>query len=168
MGKENMAKEIYKHTFYVDQVSVVDGELIIGDPVEYTYNFSLVMKGMDLFEKEYGKPLISTLTNIVRETNVKTVEELENLDDNMDFLLGMSSSFIDGKFIKALACASYIKIENNQPINNEFTAEEFKQLPVYPYVTSDFEFLGKMLSMAVSCIQDDNPKKKQNQKKVKN
>lgn len=164
-----MAKEIYKHTFYVDQVSVVDGELIIGDPIEYTYNFSLVMKGMDLFEKEYGKPLIASLTSIVKETNVKTVEELENLDNNMDFLLNMTDSFIDGKFIRALACASYIKIENNQAINNEMTVEEFKESPVFPYITGDFDFLGKMLSMAISCIQDDVPKKnKNNQKKGKN
>ena len=163
-----MAKEIYKHTFYVDQVNLVDGELVIGDPVEYTYTFSLVMKGMDLFEKEYGQPLIKTLTDIVRSTNVKTVEELEHLDDNMDFLLNMSGSILDGKFIKALACASYIKIENGQAINNEMTAEEFKNLPAYDYVTSDFEFLGKMLSMALSCIQDDSGKKKQNQGKRKN
>lgn len=165
-----MAKEIYKHTFFVDNVRVENGDLIIDEPTEYTYQFTLLMKGLDLFEREYGQPLIKALTTMIKETKVSDINDLENLNDNMDFLLNMTEGVLDGKFIRALACASYVKIENNQPINNEFTVEEFKELPVYPHITGDFEFLGKMMSMAINCVQDSGDKKKNNNqtKKGKN
>lgn len=153
--------EIIKHTFYVEQVSVVDGELVVGDPIEYTYNFTLLIKGFDLFEREYGKPIMQVLTKLFKETGV---EDFDNIDKagTIKNIINANETLFDAKFIKALACASYVKINNSMPINNDITVQEFKESEVYELVTSDLDFITELLSMTLDCLnrKEENKKKK--------
>lgn len=156
--------QIFKHTFYEDKIAVKDGELVLLDPEEYTMNFSLKMKGTDLFEQEYGKPLFPTITKILAKTEVKNPEDLK--EDDFVALLENSDALLESRWLKALATACYIKIDGAQVYNNEQTAMEFKESPVYSLVASDFEFIGKLLSMTIECLMDDKaPQKKGKQLK---
>lgn len=159
--------QIFSHTFYEEHIAVKDGELVLLDPTEYTMHFSLKMKGTDLFEQEYGKPLFPTITKILASTQVKDPSDLT--DSNIVTLLENSDALLDSKWVKALATACYIKIEGAEAFNNEQTALEFKESPVYSLVASDFEFIGKLLSMAIDCLMDDKaPKKGKQLKQNKN
>lgn len=153
--------EILKYKFYDEQVSVVDGELVIGDPVEYECNFTLLIKGFDLFEKEYGKPIMQVLAQIFRDTGV---ENLDNIDkaNAIGNMVKAEETLFDAKFIKALACASYVKIVNSTPVNTELTVQEFKESPVYELVTSDMEFVVQLMSMTMDCLnrKEEHKKKK--------
>lgn len=132
-----------KHTFYETGLTLIDGELVETDPKEVEYNFSLKMSGLKLFEQEYGKPLIKVITKLSQEIGSagETFSQAE--------LLGIVSNF-DEKAIKALACASYIKIANNQLINNESTVEEFKESFAYGILMNDIEFVLDLITMAIN------------------
>ena len=143
------AMKIIKHTFKIPRLEVNDdGELIeIGD-IEETYTFTLLHKGIGIFEEMSGKPLMSYLTNMAAKGEAEMVQE-----------------FLDKSFIPNLACASYVKIENGHFHNNRSTAEEFKRSSVYPHVTEDLNFITKLVEMAIDCVlgeQASESKTKQN------
>lgn len=157
-----------KHTFTEYGVTVVDGELIEQSGIEREYNFTLKNNGLKLFEKEFGKPLIKALTQILQQVDVNKLQEMTEESDISDVILA-TDGLIDDKFIRALACASYNKIENNQAINNEQTVEELKNSFVYDIMLTDIKFITELLNMAVHCIFEENRKQSnQSKRKVKN
>ena len=153
--------EIIKYKFYEEQINVVDGELVIGDPIEYECNFTLLIKGFDLFEKEYGKPIMQVLAKIFRDTGIENLDDI-NKTSAIGNMVKAEETLFDAKFIKALASASYVKIVNSTPVNNEITVQEFKESPVYELITSDMEFVTELMSMTMDCLnrKEENKKKK--------
>ena len=141
--------KIIKHTFKIPKLEVTDeGELKEIGNIEETYTFTLLHKGIGIFEEMSGKPLMSYLTNMA----MKSEEELVQ-------------NFMDKSFIPNLACASYVKIENGHFHNNRSTAEEFRKSNVYPHITEDLNFITKLVELAVDCVlgeQASESKTKQN------
>lgn len=140
--------KIIKHTFKLPNLTVQDGELVEDKETTATYTFTLLFKGIGLYEEIAGKPLINSLMDAVGqdENDMQTVEKI-----------------MDKKFIKDLACASYVKIVGDKFHNNRATAEEFKKSQVYPFIENDYEFIIKLITMATECIYDkgkDNAKRK--------
>lgn len=108
-----------------------------------TYCFTLLHKGIGLYEEMAGEPLISTLID------VQGADETE-----------MAKKVLDSKFILNLASASYVKIEDGRFHNNRATCEEFKKLPVVNHIT-DPAFVTALLQMATECAVGEakqNPK----------
>ena len=145
--------KILKHTFKIPNLEVVNGELTESGFKEETYTFTLLLKGTGLFEELAGKPLLAYLYEIDIE-NKEAVAKLQSKD-----------------FIPNLACASYVKIEDNKFHNNRATAEEFKKLPVYSRVTDDLDFMIDLIQMAMDCMLEEKEaeqktKASANQKKV--
>ena len=138
-----MAK-IIKHTFRIPSLIVKDGELIQDKEVTVTYQFTLLFKGIGLYEEIAGKSLLNTLMAVAGEDN--TGEALAQM--------------VDKKLIKDLACASYIKIVGDKFHNNRSTAEEFRKSQVYPILENDYDFIMKLLTMAMECVYDDEKSKK--------
>lgn len=131
--------KILKYTFYKDNLTVIDGEIVEADPTPYTLNFSLTMKGLELFEEEYGTPII----NILLKEYAYEAESIE--------------------FLRALACSTYLKIDNNQVIQNEATVQEFKDMEeIYKSCASDAVFKVQLVSMAIECIEERAKKVKEN------
>lgn len=141
--------KILKHTFKIPKLEVVDGELIENGFNEETYTFTLLHKGVGLFEDLADKPLLAYLYEI-------DMEDKEAM-----------SKLLSKDFIPNLACASYVKIENNQFHNNRATAEDFKKLPVYQKVNEDLEFAVDLIQMAMDCILEEEKNKKKNDEVVK-
>lgn len=138
--------KILKHTFRIPKLEVIDGELIENGFNEETYTFTLLHKGVGLFEDLSNKPLLAYLYEI----------DLENKE--------AISKLLSKDFIPNLACASYIKIENNQFHNNRATAEDFKKLPVFQKVSEDLDFAVELIQMAMDCmleIQNEKLKTKE-------
>lgn len=124
--------KILKYTFTIPQLIVEDGELIEMDAKDETYTFTLLFKGIDLFEKIYNKPL---LTELAKLSNMGD-DTIKNLDVDM---------------IKALARASYCKIEGDAFHQNMATAEEFSKTSAYSRLGTDTNFMVELLNMAVEC-----------------
>ena len=141
--------KILKHTFKIPKLEVVDGELVENGINEETYTFTLLHKGVGLFEDLADKPLLAYLYEI-------DMEDKEAM-----------SKLLSKDFIPNLACASYVKIENNQFHNNRATAEDFKKLPVYQKVNEDLEFAVDLIQMAMDCILEEEKNKKKNDEVVK-
>ena len=141
--------KILKHTFKIPKLEVVDGELVENGFNEETYTFTLLHKGVGLFEDLADKPLLAYLYEI-------DMEDKEAM-----------SKLLSKDFIPNLACASYVKIENNQFHNNRATAEDFKKLPVYQKVNEDLEFAVDLIQMAIDCILEEEKNKKKNDEVVK-
>lgn len=131
-----MAK-IIKHTFAIPNLTVENGELVEGKPTVKTYTFTLLYRGVGLFEEITGRPLMDTLMSAI-DTDKDEVKNATNL--------------MKRDFIQALAAVSYVKLDGNKFHNNRATVEEFKKSPVYPLVDQDIEFITKLMSMAVECI----------------
>ena len=128
--------KIIKHTFKIPKLEVTeDGELKEVGNIEETYTFTLLHKGIGIFEEMSGKPLMSYLTNMAMKSEDELVQ-----------------NFMDKSFIPNLACASYVKIENGHFHNNRSTAEEFRKSNVYPHITEDLAFITKLVEMAVDCV----------------
>lgn len=136
--------KIIKHTFKIPNLVVKDGELVEDKETTVTYQFTLLFKGVGLYEEIAGKPLLNTLMGF---TGAKE-EALAKI--------------IDKKLIKDLACASYIKIVGDKFHNNRATAEEFKKSQVYPIIENDYEFIMKLLTMAMECVYDEQKSKARN------
>lgn len=159
--------EILKYTFTKDTFAVIDGELIIGDPIEITAYFTMRMNGMGLFEKEYGKPLLKVMGDLLSKMDSETINEVkeyhetgEGLDgDKIEKLITMSDGLLDGKLVRALASVSYVKLDSGIPLNTIATVQEFKESDMYDLCMSDFEFIGDLLSMTVECINKQTKKK---------
>lgn len=141
--------KILKHTFKIPKLEVVDGELIENGFNEETYTFTLLHKGVGLFEDLADKPLLAYLYEI----------DLENKE--------AMSKLLSKDFIPNLACASYVKIENNQFHNNRATAEDFKKLPVYQKVNEDIDFAVDLIQMAMDCIIEKQKQEQKNNEVVK-
>lgn len=145
--------KILKHTFRIPKLEIVDDDLIENGYTEETYTFTLLHKGVGLFEDLAEKPLLAYLYEI----------DLENKE--------AMSKLLSKDFIPNLACASYVKIENNQFHNNRATAEDFKKLPVFSKVREDLDFAVELIQMAMDCMleiekQNKNTKNDVNSKKV--
>lgn len=136
--------EILKHTFEIERYGVQDGEVVDLDPELITCRFSLTIKAMELFEEEFGKPIITVL-------------------------FGGDPSGIDSSdFIKALACSCYFVLENNTIKQNQATKEAFKNLEIYNTLSSDVAFTADLTGMVYKCIENRTQKSlKNNGKSVK-
>lgn len=154
MGKRNtspfyciMAK-IIKHTFIIPNLTVKDGELVEGKETAITYQFTLLFKGIGLYEELSGKSLLNSLMDA-------TGNNAESMDIN---------KFTDKKLIKDLACASYVKIDGDKFHNNRATAEEFKKTQVYNILDKDIGFVMKLLTMAMECVYGEEKEKAKTKK----
>lgn len=136
-----MAK-ILKYTFKTPKLMVVDDELVDNGFEEETCTFTLLHKGIGIYEEMAKEPLLATLTNITKKSDNS---------DEIDLAKVLSQDFISN-----LAAASYVKIEDNQFHNNRATAEEFKKKPIYSMVATNMDFVEKLIKMATDCIQDEN------------
>lgn len=134
--------KIIKHTFKLPNLIVKDGELVEDKETTATYTFTLLFKGIGLYEEISGKPLINSLMNAMGDGSGSEMETVEKM--------------MDKKFIRDLACASYVKIVGDKFHNNRATVEEFKKSQVFPYIESDYEFIVKLITMATECIYDKN------------
>lgn len=129
--------KILKYTFHIPQLTIEDGELVETGEKEETYHFTLLHKGIGLYEEMAGEPLISTLLDVRDD------------DEN-----AMAKKVMDSKFLLNLAAASYVKIEDGRFHNNRATCEEFKKLPVVNHI-SDPSFVTALLQMATECAVGD-------------
>ena len=98
--------KIIKHTFTVPSLQVVNGELIEVGSKKETCTFTLLSKGIGLYEELADEPLMASLLKFNKDNEQDSVGQL-----------------LDKNFIKNLACASYVKIEGNAFHNNRKTCE---------------------------------------------
>lgn len=131
-----MAK-ILKYTFTLPNLIIKDDDLIEDGYIEETHTFTLLFKGMGVYEELAHKPLMSSLMQFKGDGGVDEVSL-----DNM----------LSREFLSNLACASYIKIENNKFHNNRATAEEFKKTKAYQSIFNDINFIQELIAMASECI----------------
>jgi hypothetical protein len=139
--------KILKHTFEIPNLTVENGELVEHEPTKVTYTFTLLFKGVGLFEEIHGKPLLTALAS-----------SLSGSDE-----IDKATNLIDKKFVKDLACASYVKIDGNKFHNNRATVEEFKKTQVYGIIENDVGFLTELLEMTVECVGNDEKAKLKSQ-----
>lgn len=135
--------KIIKHTFVIPNLSVINGELTEGKETTATYQFTLLFKGIGLYEEISGKSLLNSLMSAVGKSG-----------GNVDI-----EKFTDSKLIRDLACASYVKIDGDKFHNNRATAEEFKKTQVYNMVDKDYGFVMELLTMAMECVYGDQKAK---------
>ena len=157
-------ESIIKYKFKLEQVELVNEEPVVTNKEE-SYYFSLSHKGFGLFEEEYGKSLLSTLIDKVASLNLTNLKVNESDDENEEVELNedtieMLTNIMESKFIKALAAASYIKIENNQVHNNKVTVNEFKSTLAYSKLETDITFINKMLNLAINSLPTEKKKGK--------
>ena len=115
-----------------------------------------------MFEEEYGQPLMSAMTSLIPSSALKNGE-------NTDFTTDEVLKFLNTRFIRALACSTYLKIENGKIFNNESSKKEFKESPMNELCLTDFDFIQNLMSLATSCFYsgsvkatpNNQPKKKQ-------
>lgn len=132
--------KIIKHTFVIPNLKVEHGELVEGKNIEKTYQFTLLFRGLGIYEEVTGRPLISDLLD--------TLSKAKNDTKNI-------GKFIDINILKTLACCSYVKIENDKFHNNRATYEEFKKSQVFPFIEKDFAFITKLVEMALDCVYNE-------------
>lgn len=133
--------KILKYTFQLPKLEVIDDDLVQTGITEETCTFTLLFKGIGLYEELANKPLLSSLMSMGSENG--------ELDRNaMDNVLSK-------EFISNLACASYVKIENNKFHNNRATAEEFKKSNAYSQIFQNIDFINALMQMAIDCIKTE-------------
>lgn len=145
----------FKHTFEDAQLVLIDGEVQEVDPVKYEATFSLTTASLLMFEEEYGQPLMTAMTSMIPSSAFKGNE---NTDFTTDEILG----FLNTKFIRALAAATYLKIENGKIFNNEVSKKEFKESPMNELCLTDFDFVQNIMSLATRCLYSDKTQKVKN------
>lgn len=150
---------IMKHTFEETSLSVINGEIVETEGEIKEYCFSLRMNGLKLFEEEYGKSLLKTLTKMASTLDLNKLKKVKD-DLSFDESILFAEGILEEDFLKALASASYVKIENNQLINNEATLDEFKKSYAYFYLCNDIDFIIKLLEMAFDNVFEKNKKNK--------
>lgn len=133
--------KILKYTFRLPRLEVIDDDLVQTGYTEETCTFTLLFKGIGLYEELANKPLLSSLMSMSSENG-----ELDQ--KTMDSVLSKD-------FISNLACASYVKIENNKFHNNRATAEEFKKSNAYSQIFQNIDFINDLMQMAVDCIKTE-------------
>lgn len=126
--------KILKYTFDIPQYDIDDGDLIELEPKKETHTFTLLFKGMGVYEKLTDAPLI---TDVQR----------------------MANKVLDINFVKNVACASWCKIENNQLHQNLSTAEDFKKTEAFNRIQSDMEFTNQLIDMVMDCCLSEQQKK---------
>lgn len=131
--------KILKYTFTLPRLELVDDELVETGTIEETHTFTLLFKGIGLYEEMANRPLLTSLMEVAQDGEVTTASV---------------QKILSKEFISNLACASYVKIENGKFHNNRGTAEEFKKTSAYSEIFRDFEFITELISMAVDCIKD--------------
>ena len=137
--------KILKYTFKLPELKLIDDELVQTGYTEETYTFTLLFKGIGIFEELANRPLLSSLMTMSGndgDVDSKTMDSMLSKD-----------------FISNLACASYIKIENGKFHNNRATAEEFKKTGAYSEIFKDINFVNELMQMAIECIKDDETAK---------
>lgn len=160
---------IIKHTFTETTLAIEDGELVEKVVSEKEYRFSLNMKGLDLFEREYGKPLIKTLTKVIKNVDFATLQNIQDASNrNVGSIMGAIDNLIDADFLKALACSSFISIVDGQPVNNDLTKEQFKESFAYGEMLNDIDFVVELLNMAIDCVFSKTKKKESGNESRKN
>lgn len=133
--------KILKYTFILPKLEVIDDELVESGVIEETHTFTLLFKGIGVYEEMAKKPLLATLMGLG--------------DENGNIKEGSIENLLSKEFISNLACASYVKIENGKFHNNRATAEEFKKTGAYSEIFRDMNFVNELINMAVECIRDD-------------
>lgn len=134
---------ILKYTFKTPNLVVdEDGNLTQDGVKEETYTFTLLYKAIGTYEELSGEPLMATLTKL---------EKTDSGDIDLQKILSQD-------FISNLAAASYVKIEDYKFHNNRATAEEFKKKTIYSTCMNDFDFIQKLIQMAIDCMTDENVK----------
>lgn len=140
--------KIIKHTFEIPNLKLVNGELVQEGIRKETYTFTLLQKGIGIYEELAKEPLVKTLVT------------LDNIEDSEQI-----GKLLGSEFLLNLASASYVKIEGNKFHNNRATAEDFKKSTVANHL-SDLSFATKLIHMAVECvignIDDKDLKNKKN------
>lgn len=144
--------KIIKHTFTIPNLAVKDGELVVEKETTVTYTFTLLFHGTGLYEEISGRPLLNSLMDALGDNGVDQAKAL--------------SKFTDKKFIKDLACASYVKIDGDKFHNNRATAEEFRKLQVYNEVEKDYDFIMDLLEMAMECSYGEQKAKSKTKQAV--
>ena len=149
-----VAMKILKYTFKIPNLEVIDGDLVENGVTEETYTFTLLHKGIGIFEELSNQPLMAYLYDI------KDIDSTESI-----------SKVMSKDFIPNLACASYCKIEDGKFHNNRATAEEFRKLPAFQKTSDDINFAMELLQMATDCLvekskEENKTKTNVNQKKV--
>ena len=134
------AMKILKYTFNLPKLEVIDGDLVETGVIEETHTFTLLFKGIGIYEELANKPLLSSLMAMTNEGEID-----RSTIDNM----------MSREFLSNLACASYVKIENGKFHNNRATAEEFKKTSAYSEIFKDIDFITELMTMAVECIKED-------------
>lgn len=127
--------KIIKYAFKTPKLKVVNNELIEEGYVSDTCTFTLLNKGVGLYEElNDGEPLMATLS------------KFKGNDEEISRFL------LTSDFIPNLACASYVKIDGDKFHNNRATAEEFKKKAFFGKITEDIEFVRKLVEMAMDCM----------------
>ena len=144
----------FKHTFEDSQLVLIDGEVKEVDPVKYEATFSLTTASLLMFEEEYGQPLMTAMTSMIPASALKSTD----VDFTRDEILG----FLNTKFIRALRCSSYLKIENGKIFNNEASKKEFKESPMNELCLTDFDFIQNIMSLAITCLYNEKTQKVKN------
>ena len=144
----------FKHTFEESQLVVIDGEIQEADPIKYEATFSLTTAALLMFEEEYGQPLMTAMTDMIPASALKSTD----VDFTRDEILG----FLNTKFIRALRCSSYLKIENGKIFNNEASKKEFKESPMNELCLTDFDFIQNIMSLAITCLYNEKTQKVKN------
>lgn len=132
---------ILKYKFTIPSLIVDGDEIIECEPKEETYTFTLLFKGVDLFEKLTGKALLTELAKMGTGNEEDMIKRL------------------DVAVIKNLAKASYCKIEGDAFHQNMATAEEFTKTSAYQLIGTDTDFMVALLQMAVDCCISSKPTK---------
>ena len=125
--------KIFKYKFEIPTLVVENGELYECGTKEEEYTFTLLFKGVDLYEKLSGRALLSDLASMGTLNQNNFAKEL------------------DMNIIKNLAKASYCKIDGDTFHQNLVTAEEFGKTSAFIQVATDTEFMTELLNMAVEC-----------------
>lgn len=130
--------KIIKHTFRIPKLEIQNGDLVETGYNEETYTFTLLHKGIGIFEEMVGTPLMAYLADV----------DTENIKESLKTLMSKD-------FIPNLASASYVKIEDNKFHNNRATAEDFKKLPVFNHISDDLDFAMDLIQMTLDCMIDE-------------
>ena len=145
----------FKHTFEDSQLVLIDGEVQEVDPVKYEATFSLTTASLLMFEEEYGQPLMSAMTTLIPASALKGNEDT-------DFTTDEILKFLNTRFIRALACSTYLKIDNGKIYNNLTSKNEFKESPMNELCLTDFDFIQNIMSLATQCLYSGNAKNTSN------
>lgn len=133
-------KKILEYTFETNELGLDEqGKLVIRDSKKETLTFTLLHRGIGIYEEMVGEPLVSSIVGLKGEDREETLKSIN-----------------DKEFILNLAAASYVKIENGKFHNNRATAEEFKKIPYVKKYIDDINFVSALYSMAIACIVDEH------------